>query len=107
MMRSRVSKGGARQAFSLQPVAHIIGLFVTALGVTMLLPALVDWSAGHPDWQVFATASAVTVFCGAAMTLATAGPIQALSVHQGFLFTTGVWLASAARREMRQKSPAS
>ena len=28
-------------------------------------------------------------------TLATAGPIQALSVHQGFLLTTGVWLASA------------
>ncbi|MFO1120298.1 MAG: TrkH family potassium uptake protein [Rhodospirillales bacterium] len=95
MLRGRGAKGGARQALSLQPVVHIIGLFVTALGVTMLLPAAVDGYAGHPDWQVFATASAVTVFCGAAMSLATAAPIPSLSVHQGFLFTTGVWLAAA------------
>ena len=95
MIRGRGARGGAGRAFSLQPVVHIIGLFVTALGVTMLLPAAVDGYAGHPDWQVFATASAVTVFCGAAMSLATAGPIPSLSIHQGFLFTTGVWLAAA------------
>ena len=95
MMRGRVATGGASDAFELRPVIHVIGLFVTALGVIMLLPASVDWIAGHPDWQVFATASAVTVFCGAAMALATAGPIQSLSIRQGFLFTTGVWLASA------------
>jgi len=85
----------AESAFSLQPVLHVIGLFVTALGVIMLLPAAVDWFDGHPDWQVFATASAVTVFCGTAVAFATAAPIQSLSIRQGFLLTTGVWLASA------------
>lgn len=94
-MRTRTQRVGSRQARSLYPVAHIIGLFVSALGVIMLVPAAVDLFAGHADWQVFAIASAVTVFCGTAMVLATAGPVAALSVHQGFLLTTGLWLAAA------------
>jgi trk system potassium uptake protein TrkH len=94
-MRAHSPRVAARQTRSLYPVAHIIGLFVSALGIIMLVPAAVDFFAGHPDWQVFTIASAVTVFCGAAIVLATAGPIMALSVHQGFLLTTGVWLAAA------------
>lgn len=95
MTTTRLSRERARQGMSLYPVVHIIGLFITALGVTMLLPALIDWAAGHADWQVFATSSALTVFVGLGLALATSGPIFSLSVHQGFLLTTGLWLAAA------------
>ncbi len=94
-MRIQPNSTAARQARSLYPVAHIIGLFVSALGIVMLAPAAVDFFSQHPDWQVFTVSSAVTVFCGIAIVLATAGPFMALSVHQGFLLTTGVWLAAA------------
>ena len=49
MMRGRLARGGTGNAFELQPVVHVVGLFVTALGVIMLLPASVDWVAGHAD----------------------------------------------------------
>ncbi len=77
------------------PVLHVISLFVTALGLLMMVPAVVDAVSGHRDWRVFALSSATVTFFGLALGLATRGPVFRLSVHQGFLLTTGLWLSSA------------
>lgn len=77
------------------PVLHVISLFITALGLLMMVPAIVDAFAGHPDWQVFALSAATVTFVGLALALTTRGPAFRLSVHQGFLLTTGLWLSSA------------
>jgi trk system potassium uptake protein TrkH len=77
------------------PVLHVISLFVTALGLLMLVPAVVDAVSDHPDWQVFTISAATVSFFGLALGIATRGPLFRLSVHQGFLLTTGLWLAAA------------
>lgn len=79
---------------SLVPVIHIIGWFVTALGLLMIVPALVDGAYGNPDWKVFSVSSGISVFFGIALLLTTSGARLHLSVRQGFLLTTGVWVCA-------------
>ncbi len=79
---------------SLVPVIHIIGWFVTALGVLMIVPALVDGVYGNPDWKVFSVSSGISVFFGIALLLTTSGARLHLSIRQGFLLTTGVWVCA-------------
>lgn len=79
---------------SLVPVIHIIGWFVTALGFLMIVPALVDGAFGNPDWKVFSVSSGISVFFGIALLLTTSGARLHLSIRQGFLLTTGVWVCA-------------
>lgn len=75
-----------------RPVLFILGLFVVALGVAMLLPMLADAATGHPDWRIFALGAGVTVFVGGALILMNRGGAVTLDVRQGFLLTTSSWV---------------
>ncbi len=78
----------------MRPVAYVIGLLVAALGLTMLLPMLVDLAEGRGQWHVFLESSILCVFIGGLTALACAnGLSERLSIQQTFLLTTGVWVA--------------
>lgn len=78
-------------------ILFVIGLLVTALGVLMLLPALVDAAAGNPDWQVFAASAIFTTTIGVGLSLATRGTdVSRFSLRQAFLLTVGSWAAMSA-----------
>ncbi len=80
--------------FDLRPVAYVIGLLVAALGLTMLLPLLVDLAEGRGHWPAFAESAIITILAGGLMSLASANAVrQGLSIQQTFFLTTGVWLA--------------
>ncbi len=87
--------GRAHENLALVPVIHIIGWFVTALGAVMIVPALVDGAYGNPDWKVFSVSAGVTVFAGVSLLLTTSGARLNLSIRQGFILTTGVWLCAS------------
>jgi len=76
----------------LRPVFLIIGILLSALSVSMIVPAIVDALAGNPDWQVFAISAGVTLFVGVAMTLTTRSGGLHLSVRQAFVMTALSWL---------------
>ena len=79
------------------PVLFIIGLLVSLLALAMGLPAVADLATGNPDWQVFAGSSAVSLFFGVSLMLATrTGTRTRLELRQAFLLTTMSWLAVAA-----------
>lgn len=82
----------------LRPVAMVVGVVLLIVAAAMLPSLLVDFAAGHPDWQVFLFAAATTAFVGGSFVLMTRGasPTAELTVRQGFLLTTLVWLATAA-----------
>ena len=44
-----------------RPVLFVLGVLLTTLAVTMVVPALADLAVGNPDWQVFAIAASVSV----------------------------------------------
>ena len=78
----------------LRPVGHVIGILVALLGVTMLLPFLVDVAEGRGHWPTFLMSAAITAMVGALVALACSNGIEeGLTLQQTFLLTTGVWVA--------------
>ncbi|MCB1386964.1 MAG: TrkH family potassium uptake protein [Nitratireductor sp.] len=68
------------------------GLLLATLGVSMLLPAVVDLVADNDDWQVFATASMVTILVGAGMYGGARGTVTDMSTRQAFALVTCAWI---------------
>lgn len=79
-------------AMDLRPVFHAIGVLLSALGVSMLVPAAADLGVGHDDWQVFAAAASGTFFVGMALALSARGSTARFSVRHIFLLTTLSWV---------------
>ncbi|WP_416899067.1 MAG: TrkH family potassium uptake protein [Minwuia sp.] len=77
-------------------VVLINGVLLTMLGLTMLIPALVDLAYGHPDHIVFIESAGVTIFCGGAMVTATFRRGIQLNIRQAFILTTSVWIVLPA-----------
>ncbi|MHA6325132.1 TrkH family potassium uptake protein [Roseivivax sp. CAU 1753] len=78
--------------FDLRPVAYVIGLLVMCLGLTMVLPMLVDIAEGRGQWPVFAESAIITTLSGGLISLATQNAVKdRLSLQQTFLMTTAVW----------------
>lgn len=82
----------SRAMIDLRPVGYVIGLLVAALGVTMLVPMLVDLGLGTGHAGVFLESAILTTLTGGLMALACANAVTGkLNVQQIFLIATGVW----------------
>ena len=80
-------------SIDLRPVAHIIGLLLTAFGAAMLFPALLDLAAGDGNWRSFLISAAVTAATGGAIAMASANAVgRSLDVRQAYLLTFGTWV---------------
>ncbi|TQS73212.1 TrkH family potassium uptake protein [Rhodobacteraceae bacterium] len=81
----------------LRPVGYIIGLLTTALGLAMLIPALVDFLAGDSHWQSLVEASIICVTVGVLLSMAARDSLgKTLTLRQSFILTSAVWLALPA-----------
>ena len=79
--------------FDLRPVGYVLGLLVTVLGITMVLPLAADLVDRNGHWPAFAQAALLTTLTGAFLTLACAASRRrGLNLQQTFLMTLGVWL---------------
>lgn len=77
----------------IRPVGYVIGLLITTLGVTMLVPMIADWLAGNGQSATFGSVAVVTVLSGAIGSLACANAkTGGLTIQQTFLLTTLAWL---------------
>lgn len=78
-------------------IFYVNGLLLAGLGVTMLVPALIDAVVGNPDWVVFAVSALVTWSFGTLTALATRRPVRsALRMQTAFIVTTTAWVAVCA-----------
>jgi trk system potassium uptake protein TrkH len=79
--------------FDLRPIGYIVGLMIAALGVLMLIPAVVDALNGEAEARAFVTSAVISMLVGAMLALATRNSIgRSLSVRQAFLLTIGIWI---------------
>ncbi|MEM7618939.1 MAG: TrkH family potassium uptake protein [Pseudomonadota bacterium] len=62
----------------------------------MLIPAFYDFAYGHSDWIVFAFSAAITLFVGIAMSIATRGQRQDLSIREAFILAVFSWVSLAS-----------
>lgn len=80
----------------LRSVLYVIGLLLCVLSGAMLLPAMVDYAAGDVDWRVFVASAGLTAYAGGSMILAFRAPHIHIRAREGFLLTTGSWVAVSA-----------
>ena len=77
----------------LRPILVVVGMLLVILALFMVPPMVADLAAGHPDWQVFLAAAAVTLFTGVSLVLTNQGHADAeLTGRQAFLLTGSVWV---------------
>ncbi|MEL6169627.1 MAG: TrkH family potassium uptake protein [Pseudomonadota bacterium] len=76
-----------------RPVGYVIGLLVSALGATMLVPMVVDMFVGNGHWPVFLESAVITCLSGGLVAIACAnGRAGQLTLQQTFLVTSLVWV---------------
>lgn len=77
-----------------RPVGYVVGWLVLILGALMAAPLGFDLADGNANYRAFAVSMVLTMTAGGALTLACAsGWRRDLSLRQGFLLTTGAWVA--------------
>lgn len=81
---------------SFKPALYVLGLLLTILGVSMVVPGLLDMYYGDVDWTGFFVSSAVTVMVGLLFTLTNYQGRTQLSRRQAFLLTVVAWLGVTA-----------
>jgi trk system potassium uptake protein TrkH len=76
----------------IRPVLYIIGIFLTMLSASMVIPALVDIYDGSEDWRTFLFSALCTSFTGMLLILTNKSDFTHLDGRQAFLLTTFSWV---------------
>jgi len=72
-------------------IIHTCGLLLIVLSAAMVVPGLLDFAYGNPDWSTFAVSAAVTCFTGGAWVLMSHGRPLELDRRSGYLLTVVAW----------------
>lgn len=81
----------------IRPILLTIGMMLCTLGAFMLLPAVVDFAEEGLGWAAFLSSAVFTFFIGGLLILVTWEDTPAqLGLKEGFVLTTGTWLALVA-----------
>ncbi|EWY38435.1 potassium transporter TrkH [Skermanella stibiiresistens SB22] len=78
-----------------RPVFFVLGILLSTLALSMMVPMLADLAVGHRDWITFAISGAFTLFVGVSLLLTNRMAEFTLSIRQAFLLTTLAWLVTA------------
>ena len=76
----------------LRPVLYVIGIFLSIMAISMVLPMLTDLYFGHDDWRAFFICIIITAFFGGSLILSNSTQNFSLSLRQAFLLTTLTWV---------------
>ena len=75
-----------------RPIAQPIGRIIATLGVSMLIPMVVDWWHGSAHWEAFLQCAVLTFVIGIMISVTSRGKYTSVSLQQAFLLTSGLWL---------------
>lgn len=73
-------------------IGFTLGALLTILGIAELVPAFIDWNAGHPNAQVFFLNALLCLFFGFALTLSNWKRGKDIGLRESFLLTTLSWV---------------
>lgn len=72
-------------------IGYTLGILLIIVGMTELIPALVDWKNGHHNARIFLEGSLLSLFFGGLLLSTNQGFEKSLNVRQAFLLTTLSW----------------
>ena len=76
----------------LRPVLSILGVFLTGLALTMLVPTSMDLLDNNNNWLGFMMSAALTSFIGVTLILITRGKKEIIEIKSTFLLVTLSWM---------------
>ena len=76
----------------LRPVLSILGVFLTGLALTMLVPTSLDLLDNNNNWLGFMMSAALTSFIGVTLILITRGKKEIIEIKSTFLLVTLSWI---------------
>lgn len=74
----------------------IIGIFLSFLSLSMLIPAVVDLYLGNDDWLVFVIAASASCFVGGLLVFSCRSNAFSIGRREGYLITVASWFAVTA-----------
>lgn len=85
-----------RKSDGLAAVLFSVGVLLGILAVAMILPAIVDFAAGHQDADAYLISAALTGFTGILLVLGNRRRGIRLTRRNAFILTTVSWIISSA-----------
>ncbi len=79
----------------LRPVFYVVGILLSILAISMILPLLADLYFDNEDWKVFFLCIIVTTFFGGSLIMANAGQSFTINTRQAFMLITVSWICLA------------
>ncbi len=76
-----------------RPILHVLGILLSILAMSMVLPMLTDLYFGSIDWRIFFLCILITAFFGGALLLSTSGHPLAIDRRQGFALIVLCWVS--------------
>ena len=78
---------------NIRPIGYIVGILVVILGVSMILPLLIDIYFKDEHWKIFGYSSFITITSGALLIFSCSNSFPTnFSIQQTFLLTVSIWL---------------
>ena len=74
-----------------RPVLYILGILLSVMSVSMVLPMMADIYWGNSDWKAFFLCIVITSFFGGSLILSNSGLNLTLSIRQAFMMTFLSW----------------
>jgi len=76
-----------------RPILYVLGILLSIMALSMLLPMAADLYWGNPDWRVFFLCIVITSFFGGSLILSNSGHNVNMSLRQAFMMTFLSWVA--------------
>ena len=78
---------------NIRPIGYIVGILVVILGVSMILPLIIDIYFKDEHWKIFGYSSFITITSGALLIFSCSNSFPTnFSIQQTFLLTISIWL---------------
>lgn len=78
-----------------KPVFFIVGILISILALSMVVPMMADLYFGHEDWKIFFISIVITAFFGGSLILNNNSPVIKINTRQAFMLIFLSWFGLA------------
>lgn len=80
---------------SFKPVLFVLGILISIMSISMVLPMLADMYFGNDDWKIFFVSIVITSFFGGALVISNNTSDLSINTRQAFMLIFLSWLGMA------------
>ncbi len=78
-----------------KPVLFVVGILISIMSISMVLPMLADLYFGNEDWKIFFISIVITAFFGGSLILSNNSQVIKINTRQAFMLIFLTWFGLA------------